>query len=547
MKKILLTASEAVPIIKTGGLADVTGSLPKYFDKSKYDVRVMLPKYDCMDKSWLDRFHRIAEGEVNLNWRKQYAGVLEGEIDGITYYLIDNEYYFAGPAPYDNIFLDAEKFAYFGKAVLTVLPLIGFQPDIIHCNDWQTGLIPVFLKSQFAGDDFYRHIKTIFTIHNMRYQGRWYVEAYKDITGLPDEYFTMDKLESYGQANPFKGGIVYSDLITTVSETYAYEIQQQEGGEGLDGLMRARSNQLYGIVNGIDYNVYNPQTDASLSHTFSISDWKDKKYLDKLALQKQAGLKEDKDAFLIGMVSRLTDQKGYDLVVASIDRIMALGNVQIVLQGTGEERYVNMFKEFHQRYSGRIAVHFIYSEENAHRIYASSDALLMPSLFEPCGLSQLMSMRYGTVPMVRETGGLKDTVVPYDSTKNTGTGFTFFAYNTEDMMDMIAHAYDVYTNHPDQWAGIVEREMKQDFSWFRSAERYAELYEMLGRIKDAEVEQEKLLEEARKNHDQVQKEAQEVLLSRSVGHQAAQAKASQPARSRSKRGSRKRKTSRRKK
>ncbi len=233
MKKILLAASEAVPVVKTGGLADVTGALPKYFDKEKFDVRVIIPKYACMDSSLLGKFHKIAEGEVSLSWRKQYAGVLEGQIEGITYYLIDNEYYFAGPAPYDNIFLDAEKFAYFSKAVLTVLPLIDFQPDIIHCNDWQTGLLPVFLKAQFQNDSFYRHIKTIFTIHNMRFQGRWYIDAYRDITGLPDEYFTMDKLESYGQANPLKGGVVFSDLITTVSESYALEIQQQSGERDL--------------------------------------------------------------------------------------------------------------------------------------------------------------------------------------------------------------------------------------------------------------------------------------------------------------------------
>lgn len=520
MKKILLAASEAVPVIKTGGLADVTGALPKYFDKDKFDVRVIIPKYACIDPSMLSGFQKIAEGEVNLGWRKQYAGVLEGQIEGITYYLIDNEYYFAGPAPYDNIFLDAEKFAYFSKAVLTVLPLIGFQPDIIHCNDWQTGLLPVFLKAQFQNDSFYRYIKTIFTIHNMRFQGRWYIDAYRDITGLPDEYFTMDKLESYGQANPLKGGVVFSDLITTVSESYALEIQQQSGGEGLDGLMRARADQLYGILNGIDNTVYDPGTDAYLDCNFDEDSWEQKKGTNKKALQKEMGLEEAPDAFLIGMVSRLTDQKGYDLVMSKIDEIMSLEGVQIALQGTGEAKYENMIKSYESRYPGRISAQFVYSERTAHRIYASADALLMPSMFEPCGLSQLMSMRYGTVPMVRETGGLKDTVLPYNSGTKTGTGFTFFQYSPDEMMKMITGAYEIYTDRKEEWSGIVQRDMKQDFSWSKSMEKYAELYEMLCRIKDSEECQEKLLEEARRTREEVQKQAEAALVQKSVGRQA---------------------------
>lgn len=548
MKKILLAASEAVPVVKTGGLADVTGALPKYFDKEKFDVRVIIPKYACMDSSLLGKFHKIAEGEVSLSWRKQYAGVLEGQIEGITYYLIDNEYYFAGPAPYDNIFLDAEKFAYFSKAVLTVLPLIDFQPDIIHCNDWQTGLLPVFLKAQFQNDSFYRHIKTIFTIHNMRFQGRWYIDAYRDITGLPDEYFTMDKLESYGQANPLKGGVVFSDLITTVSESYALEIQQQSGGEGLDGLMRARADQLYGILNGIDNRVYDPKTDQYLYCNFDEKTWKEKKGENKKCLQKEMGLKEQPDAFLIGMVSRLTDQKGYDLVMSKIDEMMSLEGVQIALQGTGEAKYENMLKDYEARYPGRIAAQFVYSERTAHRIYGSADALLMPSMFEPCGLSQLMSMRYGTVPMVRETGGLKDTVQPYNSETKKGTGFTFFQYSPDEMMKMITGAYETYMDKKEAWAGIALQDMKQDFSWAKSADKYAELYEMLCKIKESEECQEKLLEEAKRTREEVQKQAEAVLLQKSVGRQAEQQKRKESAGTRKKTtSSKRRKTSGKKK
>lgn len=548
MKKILLAASEAVPVVKTGGLADVTGALPKYFDKEKFDVRVIIPKYACMDSSLLGKFHKIAEGEVSLSWRKQYAGVLEGQIEGITYYLIDNEYYFAGPAPYDNIFLDAEKFAYFSKAVLTVLPLIDFQPDIIHCNDWQTGLLPVFLKAQFQNDSFYRHIKTIFTIHNMRFQGRWYIDAYRDITGLPDEYFTMDKLESYGQANPLKGGVVFSDLITTVSESYALEIQQQSGGEGLDGLMRAKADQLYGILNGIDNRVYDPKTDQYLYCNFDEKTWKEKKGENKKCLQKEMGLKEQPDAFLIGMVSRLTDQKGYDLVMSKIDEMMSLEGVQIALQGTGEAKYENMLKDYEARYPGRIAAQFVYSERTAHRIYGSADALLMPSMFEPCGLSQLMSMRYGTVPMVRETGGLKDTVLPYNSETKKGTGFTFFQYSPDEMMKMITGAYETYMDKKEAWAGIALQDMKQDFSWAKSADKYAELYEMLCKIKESEECQEKLLEEAKRTREEVQKQAEAVLLQKSVGRQAEQQKRKESAGTRKKTtSSKRRKTSGKKK
>ncbi len=478
MKNILFAASEAVPFIKTGGLADVVGSLPKYFSKKKYDVRVVLPKYLCMKEEFATQLEPVAECQVSLNWRTQYAGVLQLTRDGVIYYFIDNEYYFAGSAPYGEIYQDAEKFAFFSKAVLTILPVIDFKPDVIHCHDWQTGLVPVFLEGQFRQDDFYRHIRTVFTVHNLKFQGRWYIDAIRDVTGLPQGYFTMGTLESYGQANLLKGGIVFSDYVTTVSETYAKEIQTTEGGEGLDGLLRMKSYRLAGIVNGLDYKDQNPRTDKRIAVRYR-GDVPAYKKANKADLQRSLGLEEREDAFLIGMVSRLTDQKGFDLVDYIMDEIIGIEGLQLVVLGTGEERYENMFRYYAGKYPGRVSANIIYSDELAQKIYASSDAFLMPSLFEPCGLSQLMALRYGSVPLVRETGGLKDTVEPYNEFEHTGTGFSFHNYNAHEMLYMIRYANKIYTQYPEEWLGIVWRGMKEDFSWQASCKKYAALYEIL--------------------------------------------------------------------
>ena len=490
MKKILIAASEAVPFIKTGGLADVIGALPKYFSTEEYDVRVILPKYACADQTEMSDLKKIVECDVILNWRKQYAGVLSKKKDGITWYFIDNEYYFAGDNPYDQIYLAAEKFAFFSKAVLTVLPLIDFCPDVIQCNDWQTSWIPVFLKAQFP-DAFYKQIKTIFTIHNMRFQGRWYMDAYRDITGLPDSYFTMDTLECYGQGNPFKGGVLFADFVTTVSKSYAQEIQQPMGGEGLDGVMRLRSGELFGITNGIDTSLYNTMTDPLLVNNYDIESWKSAKRLNKQALQKELGLVKNENAFLIGMVSRLTDQKGFDLVMEKIDTLMEDPDIQIAVQGTGEKQYEQMFLHYAEKYTGRIAVKIQYSETLAHRIYASADAFLMPSQFEPCGLSQLISLHYGTVPMVRETGGLKDTVIPYDGkAESDGTGFTFQEYNADAMLEMIRWAKAVFCQDYETWSQIARRGMEANFSWKKSAAEYAHLFDLLCQMRQNALQEE---------------------------------------------------------
>ncbi|MDE6888182.1 MAG: glycogen synthase GlgA [Eubacterium sp.] len=479
MKKVLFVTSEAVPFIKTGGLADVAGSLPQYFDRSKYDVRIILPKYVCMDEELKTQLRFHSRFYVRLSWRSQYVGVLETKVEGITYYFIDNEYYFAGAKPYNNIYEDVEKFAYFSKAVLEALPVIGFRPDILHCHDWQTGLIPVYLKNEYQKDAFYQGIRTIFTIHNLQFQGRWMIQAVKDITGLPEQLFTSDKLEAYGEANYLKGGVVYADVITTVSKTYAYEITTLGGGEGLDGLMRARHRNLYGITNGLDYEVFHPQTDTYIWHTFGLEDMAEGKRANKRMLQQLLGFEEDEGAMLLGIVSRMTDQKGMALVEAVLDELLANARIQIAVLGTGQTNFENAFRHYAWKYEEKLSANICYSEELAHRIYASCDAFLMPSLFEPCGLSQLISMRYGTVPIVRETGGLKDTVEAYNRYEQTGTGFSFCNFQAREMLSALYYAMDIYYNHRDDWDAIAKRGMCQDFSWNHSAREYEKIYDML--------------------------------------------------------------------
>ena len=478
MKNVLLVASECVPFIKTGGLADVVGELPKYIDKTRYDVRVILPNYKAIPGNLKEQMKYHTHFYMDLGWRRQYVGILDAEIDGVKFYLVDNEYYFNGEKPYGNIYEDIEKFAFFNRAVLSALPLLDWHPDIIHCNDWQTGLLPVYLKDSFNAGDFYRGIKSIMTIHNLKFQGIWNKKTVMDVAGLDPYYFTSDKLEAYGDANYLKGGIVYADYVTTVSESYAKEIQMPFYGEGLDGLMRARSNCLCGIVNGIDYNEYNPETDKFIKYHFNSSNFRTNKKKNKVLLQEELGLEVNDKKFMVGIVSRLTDQKGLDLVDCVIEQICA-ENLQLVILGTGEQRYENLFRHYEWKYKDRVSASIYYNNERSHKIYASCDAFLMPSLFEPCGLSQLMSMRYGTIPIVRETGGLKDTVEPFNEYENTGTGFSFMNYNAHEMLNTIRYAENTFYDKRRQWNKMVERAMNRDFSWKNSAEKYQELYDKL--------------------------------------------------------------------
>ena len=478
MKRVLLVASECVPFIKTGGLADVVGSLPKYFDKTKYDVRVMLPKYLCIKEEYRSQMKYITHFYTDFCFRNQYVGILEMEYQGVHFYFIDSEFYFGGPWPYSNMYEDIEKFSFFSKAVLSSLPLIGFRPDIIHCNDWQTGLVSVYLNDSFQGDPFFRGIKTIFTIHNLKFQGTWAIDTIRYMTGLSDYYFTNDKLESYNNGNLLKGGLVYSDIITTVSKTYAEEIKTSFYGEGLDGLLRARSNSLYGIVNGIDYSFYNPETDPDIAVCYSSEDFVEKKAKNKAALQRELGFEENPKAFMLGIVSRLTDQKGFDLIDCVMEQICA-EDVQLVVLGTGERRYEDMFRYYADKYSDRVSANIYYSEPMSHKIYASCDAFLMSSLFEPCGLSQLMSLRYGTLPIVRETGGLRDTVEAYNEVDGSGTGFSFANYNAHEMLSIINYAKKVFYNDKAAWTTMQKRAMEKDFSWNSSAREDEKLYDKL--------------------------------------------------------------------
>ncbi len=481
MKKILFVASESVPFIKTGGLADVVGSLPKSFDKNEFDCRVIIPKYKCMNEKWIGDLEYVTHFYMELNWRSQYVGIFKTVYDGVTIYMIDNEYYFSGPKPYGDICYDLEKFAFFSRAALSILPVIDFRPDIIHCHDWQTGLIPVYLKDCFSQGEFYRGIKSIMTIHNLKFQGVWDVKTMKDIAGLADSYFTIDKLRQGKDGNYLKGGIVYADYVTTVSNTYAEEIKTSFYGEGLDGLMNARSNCLRGIVNGIDYDEYNPETDPFIEKHYNVDTFRKEKLKNKKLLQQELGLEVNEKKFMLGLVSRLTDQKGLDLINCVMDQICGDENAQFVILGTGEERYENMFRHYAWKYGGRVSANIYYSEAMSHKIYAACDAFLMPSLFEPCGLSQLMSLRYGTVPIVRETGGLKDTVEPYNEFEGKGTGFSFANYNAHEMLGTINYAKKVFFENKREWNKIVDRGMTKDFSWSTSAREYENLYrQMLG-------------------------------------------------------------------
>lgn len=478
MKKILFVASECVPFMKTGGLADVVGTLPKNFSKEDADVRVVLPNYTCIKPEWKEKMQDVTFFSMDLSWRNQYVGIKELEYEGMKFYFIDNEFYFSGPSPYSTIEGDIEKFCYFSKAALSILYVLNFKPDIIHCHDWQTGLLPVYLKTMFAGNPFYQNIKTVFTIHNLQYQGMTGIERMKDLSGLPYEVFTSDKLECYGGASMLKGGLTYADEITTVSDTYAEEIQMPYYGEKLDGLLRARKNSLTGIVNGIDYDIYNPMTDPVLEYNYSAENGPDLKAINKKALQRKVGLPENPDIFTIGVISRLVDQKGFDLFDYVMDDICQ-SDVQFVLLGSGEARYEDMFLYYEEKYPDNVSVTIGYDDTLSKMIYAGCDAILMPSRFEPCGLCQLMALRYGTVPIVRETGGLKDTVEPYNKYEQTGTGFGFLNYNAHDMLKAIESAKEVYYKEKDAWEGIVRRGMNKDFSWSRSADAYMKLYDKM--------------------------------------------------------------------
>mgnify|MGYP004673730123 FL=1 len=478
MRNILFAASECVPFIKTGGLADVVGALPQYLDKSQFDVRVILPNYTCIPEKYRADFKYITHFYMDYGKHAEavHVGIMEYEYNGIKFYFVDNEWYFKCDSPYSSdLKWDIERFTYFCKAVLAIMPVIGFRPDIIHCHDWQASLIPVFLHTAFATNPFYSSTRTIMTIHNLKFQGVWDIEYFKYNTALPDYMFTSDKLEFHNNANMLKGGLVYADYITTVSETYAEEIKYPFFGEQLDGLLRARSASLRGILNGIDYSVFDPNKDGSIFAEYNSGNFKEKKAYNKAKLQEELGLPVDSSKYMMAIISRLTDQKGLDLVSYAMERICD-ENTQFVIIGTGDPKYENMFRHYQWKYPERVSANILYSDKLAHKLYAAADAMLMPSLFEPCGLTQLISLRYGTIPIVRETGGLKDTVKPYNEYDGSGTGFSFANYNGDEMLGVINYSKSVYYDHRGEWDKMVKRGMETDFSWNSSARQYEGMY-----------------------------------------------------------------------
>lgn len=480
MRNILFVASESVPFIKTGGLADVVGSLPKSFPKEEFDVRVVIPNYTCIPWQYRRHFKYITHfhmnfGEISNN---EYVGIMTTQHDGITFYFIDNEHYFGGNSPYGDTKFDIEKFCFFSKAVLSILPSINFKPDIIHCHDWQTGVLPVYLNTIFRDNHFYDNIRTIMTIHNLKFQGIWDIETLKKITGFPDYVFRTTDMEYNRDANMLKGGLVYSNYITTVSNSYKDEIQSEYYGEGLDGVIREKRGALFGILNGIDYNEYNPETDNKIFSQYNAYSFIENKSINKVELQRELGLEENEGKFMIGVISRLTDQKGVDLIGHVLEEIVD-DYTQLVVIGTGDEEYENMFRYYEWKLKGKVSGNIYFSNKRAHKIYAAADAMLVPSRFEPCGLTQLIALRYGTVPIVRETGGLRDTVEQYNIYSDSGTGFSFENYNAHEMLNIINYAKQIYFDERDKWNGIAFRGMNKDFSWKSSAEEYSRLYRKL--------------------------------------------------------------------
>lgn len=472
--KVLFAASECVPFVKTGGLADVVGALPKELLKQGADVRVILPLYREMGSEWRDKLEHMLYFYINLGWRRQYCGIEKIVHEGVTFYFIDNEYYFGRSYIYGLGGDEGERFAFFCRAVLEALPQIDFIPDVLHCHDWQTGLIPALLNAQYRMLPQYSNIRTVFTIHNLQYQGIFPIGDIEDLLSLGGWAYDRDHLEFYGQCSFMKGGLVFANAITTVSPTYSQEIQTAYYGEKLDGLLRARANSLTGILNGIDTVEYNPQTDPLIPHRYSVETFGEK-VQNKLALQKELELQENANVPMIGMVSRLSGQKGLDLVERVLDEIMATG-VQLVVLGKGEEKYVDLFSWAQWKYPGRIAARIEMNHTLAHKIYAASDLFLMPSMFEPCGLSQMIAMRYGSLPIVRETGGLRDTVLSYNDFTGEGSGFTFFNYNAHDMLHVIERAVYFYNQRRDVFNAMAVKDMQGSYGWDRSAKVYMELY-----------------------------------------------------------------------
>ena len=476
-RSVAFIGSECHPFVKTGGLGDVMYALPRELVKLNCDVRVILPRYACIPRKYQDKMVYRGEFYMDLGntGRNYYVGIMEYICDGVVYDFIDNQEFFTSGNPYTNLVDDIPKYCFFSKAALAALNYMNWIPDIIHCHDWQAALAPVYLRTLFKDTPVGR-ARSILTIHNLRFQGIFNIPTIKYWSGLPDSVFNMGALQQdYVNANMLKGGLAYADRITTVSGTYAGEIQTAEYGERLEGHLRYHSGKLRGIVNGIDYDMWNPETDPALAENYGLASVLNHKMENKKALQRELGLEENEGKFVIGLISRLTNQKGLDLVSAIVPQVLD-GNTQIVVLGTGDAQYEDSFRYYEGAYKGTFSACIQYDEGRAHRIYAGADALLVPSRFEPCGLTQLNAMHYGTLPIVRETGGLKDTVQPYNDFTGEGNGFTFDRYEAGLLLDAINRAKTVYFTNRYHWDEVVQRDMAKDVSWTNSARQYKDLY-----------------------------------------------------------------------
>lgn len=466
--KILFVAGEALPFIASGGLGDVAGSLPKAIQDAHHTCRVVLPLYGDIKSEWRDKMRFVTSFTVELAWRRQYCGVFECTHNGVHHYFIDNEYYFRRTGIY-GFFDDGERFAFFSKAVLDLISHIDFKPDIVHCNDWQTALVPVYLNCYYRSDELYRDIRSVFTIHNIQYQGQYSGEIIADVLGLPKGY-----VEFLDCCNFMRGAIEQSNMVTTVSPTYAKEILDEWYSHGMDKLLREQSHKLRGILNGIDTTIYDPRTDPMIYKNFDVQNAQNK-LVNKQRLQKELGLSQEGDAMVVGIITRLVSHKGVDLIKFIFKQIIESG-MEVAVLGSGDYIYENFFEEMAALYPERVAVRLRFDPELAHKIYAGADVLLMPSQSEPCGLAQMISLRYGTIPVVRKTGGLADSIT--DMGEPGGNGYTFQSYNAHDMFGALKRAQGLYYSKP-EWERAVLGAMNCDFSWARSAKIYVEMYEQL--------------------------------------------------------------------
>lgn len=478
-KNVLFVTSECAPFAKVGGLADVAGALPRALNAEGLDVRVIMPLYKKIKDKYQEKLKFLRWSVIQMGWRTVYSGVFEMMYEGVHYYFIDNEFYFGHDAVYIQYEFDIERYIFFQRAVLEAMGEgIAFSPDVLHCNDWQAGLIPVLLEAHYKRQGLWTELKTVFTIHNLKYQGLCAYEKVAEFAHLNHEYLHDYGVLKEGVPNFLKAALVYSNYITTVSETYAQEIMTSYFGEGLDQVLQSYAYKLKGIVNGIDEKEFDPQTDAYLPFNYDASNVFEGKAKNKKMLQERLGLEVRDDLPLVGMVSRLVDQKGLDLILYVLKECLAIP-CQIVILGTGESVYEESLRYFEYEYKGKMVAYIAYNNEIAHQIYASSDIFLMPSLFEPCGLSQLISMAYGTLPLVRETGGLKDTVQAYREDQQTGNGFSFTNINAHDMLFTLEQACRLYRENKTAWQGLVQRAMANDATWGKSAKVYKEIYESL--------------------------------------------------------------------